>query len=505
MAKQRFNICICRSILLISTLVIYCNGQHTPKKCPIRSLTPTTRSTISTWSDLKHILESSATDVVVLPSFQVEKIENEPPIQIHSAVSISCVSRGACILSSNNGGSFLEVSGGNAELTIVGLTFRGATDSAVVIRKDTASSINGVQLICGSNFIGGTGSSNAYGAGGGAIYNEGDMSVRYSTFDDNSSQIGVIYTGQTSKLFLSQNTFMLGDNQFDSASIYVFASDSDNYIDGGGNRGYDEYYDDGKVITYCRGVYVNNEDECMAFAKEPLQQFELDMIELNEAMPSQTKCTNLKGVFRNHLGDLKRCLWLLNDTRRSLNCNGLTELGRMCRKACLEDCSLPLTSDKSDGAKHTINRRKKKKMKIIKKRMREREEKLRQAQSDSPTKVPTSEPTHRPSPSPTPRPSSIPTPSPSDIPSQKTRADKPSKKSKSHDNIVLHTDSNIVFYVIGDAPYKVSELDPKTGFPGQVRGIPNDAEFVVHVGDILSAKESECHLTWYQQGKMQKI
>ena len=386
----------------------------------------------------------------------------------------------------------------------------------------------------------GTGSSNAYGAGGGAIYNEGDMSVRYSTFDDNSSQvcfcsltesnnmiihdnfkymrffshliycytalkIGVIYTGQTSKLFLSQNTFMLGDNQFDSASIYVFASDSDNYIDGGGNRGYDEYYDDGKVITYCRGVYVNNEDECMAFAKEPLHQFELDMIELNEAMPSQTKCTNLKGVFRNHLGDLKRCLWLLNDTRRSLNCNGLTELGRMCKKACLEDCSLPLTSDKSDGAKHTINRRKKKKMKIIKKRMREREEKLRQAQSDSPTKVPTSEPTHRPSPSPTPRPSSIPTPSPSDIPSQKTRTDKPSKKSKSHDNIVQHTDSNIVFYVIGDAPYKVSELDPKTGFPGQVRGIPNDAEFVVHVGDILSAKESECHLTWYQQGKMQKI
>ena len=323
-----------------------------------------------------------------------------------------------------------------------------------------------------------------------------------------SFKIGVIYTGQASKLLLSQNTFMLGDNQFESASIYVFASDSDSCIDGGGNRGYDKYFDDGKVTTYCSGVYVNNEDECMAFAEEHSVKvesnsniIELDMVELSGAMPSQTKCTNLKGVFRNHLGDLKRCLWLLNDTRRSLNCNGLTELGRMCRKACLEDCSLPLSSDSSDGAKPKINRRKKKKMKIMKKRMREREEKLRKAKSDSPTKLPTNEPTRWPLPRPTP----IPTARPSHIPNSETRTDKPSKKPKSQSNIVQHTDSDIIFYVIGDAPYKVSELDPKTGFPGQVRGIPNDAEFVIHVGDILSAKESECHLTWYQQGEMQKI
>ena len=92
---------------------------------------------------------------MALPSFQVVKPETEPPIQIHSAVSISCVTRGACILSSNNGGTFLQVvSGGNAELTIVGLTFRGATDSAIVIGNDTGAIINGMQMFCESNFIG---------------------------------------------------------------------------------------------------------------------------------------------------------------------------------------------------------------------------------------------------------------------------------------------------------------------------------------------------------------
>ena len=310
-------------------------------------------------------------------------------------------------------------------------------------------------------------------------------------------QIGVIYTGPESKLSLSQNTFMLGKNQYESASIYVFASDSDTYVDRGGNRGYDKYFDDGKMTTYCNGIYINNEDECEPFADQPLNTLEPENVGLEDEIvghaESGTTCKNTKGVFRNHLGDLKRCLWLLNDSRRILNCNGLTELGIMCRKSCEEDCSLPFPSSNQDDDDANIerkNRRKRKKEKIMKKRQREREEKLKAQESkisvtQPPSKVPTNKPTNTSSVFPTFDPTPLP------------MTPQPSKRVQVHSN--THDKSDIVFYVIGDAPYKVSELDPITGFPGQVRGIPNDAEFVVHVGDILSAKESECHVSWYQQ------
>lgn len=287
---------------------------------------------------------------------------------------------------------------------------------------------------------------------------------------------------------------MLGDNQYGSSSIFVFADDTNNYKDGGGNRGYEKYIDDGKITTYCNGIYVNNEDECAAFVEEPLQQFASGSNVLENELIDDTKnrdmqlmmrttCANTKGVFRNHLGDLKRCLWLLNDSRRSLNCDGRTELGRMCRKSCLEDCSKPLPPNENDDEIIRKNRRKSRKEKIMKRRQREREEKLKASQEaqvasiQHPSKVPTKKPSRRPS------------------PRQNTSTPEPSEHIKSQTN--RHSD--IVFYVIGDAPYKVSELDPTTGFPRQVREIPNDAEFVVHVGDILSAKESECHISWYQQ------
>jgi hypothetical protein len=131
-------------------------------------------------------------------------------------------------------------------------------------------------------------------------------------------------------------------------------------------------------------------------------------------------------------------------------------------------------------------RRKRKKEKIMKRRQRERESKL--AASQSAPKVATQ--LHKPTQKPSPRPSNIPAAKPSMPNPSKTSTSQTTDKQELND---------LIFYVIGDAPYKVSELDPTTGFPQQVRGIPSDAEFVVHVGDVLSAKESECHLSWYQQ------
>lgn len=287
---------------------------------------------------------------------------------------------------------------------------------------------------------------------------------------------------------------MLGDDQYESSSIYVFADGAENFVDEGGNRGYEKSFDDGKTTSYCNGVYINNEDECTAFVEQPLQQLVNEpaadmksqdiqvLSQPTEGLSSQITCTNTKGVFRNHLGDLKRCLWLLNDSRRNSNCNGLTELGRMCRKSCLEDCSQPLPpSNKDDESTMRKNRRKHKKEKIMKRRQREREKKLKASQEDqissnqSPPRVPTEKPSRRPSPRPTPVPTS-----PERIKTQ---------SNNKHDDII--------FYVIGDAPYKVSELDPTTGFPRQVRGIPNDAEFVVHVGDILSVSVFWIHFALF--------
>ena len=163
----------------------------------------------------------------------------------------------------------------------------------------------------------------------------------------------------------------------------------------------------------------------------------------------------------------------------------------MCRKSCLEDCSLALPPKKKKFSDEKLSdeaikkaRRKRKKEKIMKRRQRERESKL--AESQSAPKVATH--VHKPTQKPSPRPSNIPAAKPS--------MPKPSKTSTSQ---TTDKQDDLIFYVIGDAPYKVSELDPTTGFPQQVRGIPSDAEFVVHVGDVLSAKESECHLSWYQQ------
>ena len=116
----------------------------------------------------------------------------------------------------------------------------------------------------------------------------------------------------------------------------------------------------------------------------------------------------------------------------------------------------------------------------MKRRQREREKKLKASHdqissNQSPPKVPTEKPSRRPSPRPTPVPTS-----PERIKTQ---------SNNKHDDII--------FYVIGDAPYKVSELDPTTGFPRQVRGIPNDAEFVVHVGDILSVSVFWIHFALF--------
>ena len=198
-------------------------------------------------------------------------------------------------------------------------------------------------------------------------------------------QFGVIYTSQESKLSLLQNTFMLGENQYESASIYVFALDSLNYVDQGGNKGYDKYPDDGTKIAYCNGIYVNNEDECKSFVDEASEQLELD-----------------KMVFKD---DFLR-------TSESQTTAVVKSLSNVSTKTSPRTSLFSFTHDTA--------------------------------------------------------------------PSPVTNTS--SQLIQAHSNKL--GESDIVFYVIGDAPYTTSEFDPITGFPSQVREIPKDSEFVVHVGDM---------------------
>lgn len=266
------------------------------------------------------------------------------------------------------------------------------------------------------------------------------MNVWFSTFDNNSAQIGVIYTHPESTLFISQNTFLLGDDEreYESAAVYVYAQDISSFVDNGGNRGYDRNGGEDKDFSYCNGVYVNNEDECIPFGDIPSTSG-------NENDSSGRECIDAHGVFRSHRGTLKRCDWLAIGSRKNRNCNGKTELGRMC---CEECSSMPSTSNIRGGSK---------------------DQSVPEATgnpSTHPTALPTVLPLERPSITP------VLPPNEGDI-------------------------KDIVFYVLGDAPYQRKEFDDDQ-FPKQVRDIPNDSDFVFHVGDMQRTKTSLCNITWYQ-------
>lgn len=286
-------------------------------------------------------------------------------------------------------------------------------------------------------------------SGGGAIHNAAEeMSLVFNTFDDNSAQIGVVYTSPRSKVILLENTFLLGDNQqqYESAVIYVHVEDESNFVDGGGNSGYDTIDADSKTVSYCNGVYINNEDECIPF--------------VNDLYTEDSRCTNAQGVFRNDAGELRRCQWLSSKTRRTTNCGGLTELGKMCPKAC-DECHVIDTSAGQSAKDNKEAQRLRRKRKKLKKKQQRQKQRNQASSLSYPTQRPT------------------------------IRTNQPLEAEKNT--------NDIVFYVVGDAPYRVSELDPTDGFPNTIRNIPNDADFIIHVGDILSAKESECHLSWYKQ------
>lgn len=269
------------------------------------------------------------------------------------------------------------------------------------------------------------------------------MTIWFSTFDNNSAQIGVIYTHPKSKLLISQNTFLLGsgEQEYESAAVYVYAQDISSFVDDGGNRGYDRIDNDSRSFSLCNGIYVNNEDECI-----PFDNASKDVSESDVGLSLESECSNTQGVFRSHLGSLKRCQWLSFGLRREKNCDGLSELGAMCKKSC-QECGSKSTSS---GYKQNSQNN-------------ESESVETEPPTKSPTKNPAKHPTERPT-----------------LPMTHGEAKK------------------IVFYVLGDAPYKESEFG-QDGFPSQIRDIPDDADFVIHVGDMQSSKSSLCDLSWYQQ------
>lgn len=147
-----------RSLMCISILLQPCTSyaQFAPRKCPSRPAAANV-STIASWSELKHLIETSAIDLV-LPSFHIVKPAEEAPILLNSAIALSCVDGGACILAApkeSGAGTFIEIRGENANVRIQGITFKNASESAIVVAKHSGALVDdGEQLICESNFIG---------------------------------------------------------------------------------------------------------------------------------------------------------------------------------------------------------------------------------------------------------------------------------------------------------------------------------------------------------------
>lgn len=147
-----------RTLAQISVLLQCCasnSAQNTPRKCPPRPVANV--PAINSWSDLKHLLETSTTGVV-LPSFQIAKSDHEPPALLNHAITISCVAGGACILKSledGGAGTFFEIKGEHANMRIQGITFQNASESAIVVAKHAGALVDdGEQMVCESNFIG---------------------------------------------------------------------------------------------------------------------------------------------------------------------------------------------------------------------------------------------------------------------------------------------------------------------------------------------------------------
>ena len=91
----------------------------------------------------------------MLPSFQIAKAADDPPIVLNSKISISCANGQACIVTSKEGGgTFIEIRGKMADVNIQGITFMNASESALVISKHAGASVDdGALMICESNFI----------------------------------------------------------------------------------------------------------------------------------------------------------------------------------------------------------------------------------------------------------------------------------------------------------------------------------------------------------------
>ena len=120
-----------------------------PKRCQEMPSQPTiSMSQVQTWSDLKDLVENIPSHIteIILPSLQISKSIEDPPITLKSSLRISCVSGGVCIFQGSQaedggGGTFIIISGG---LTVIlqGLTFLNASTSAVVVAKKRRSDID---------------------------------------------------------------------------------------------------------------------------------------------------------------------------------------------------------------------------------------------------------------------------------------------------------------------------------------------------------------------------
>lgn len=105
--------------------------------------------------------------------------------------------------------------------------------------------------------------------------------------------------------------------------------------------------------------------------------------------------------------------------------------------------------------------------------------------------MPSPEPTFPPTNRPTNWPTTKPTVSPTDSPTKLTTNEptgRPTTAAPTGEIVVGVQDSSneARFYAIGDVPYTTGEA---TVLEEQINKLPSDAEFLIHVGDIRSARD----------------
>jgi hypothetical protein len=125
------------------------HGQTLPT---CRNIFPLIRNTgchiIKTLTELKHVVDTGITSLVLCPGTIAKESSLERPLEVMTKLDIICKVPSKCVF--HGGGSYIDVllHSGQDHFSAHGIVFEGSTNSAVLVRTERSAAF------CGCDFLG---------------------------------------------------------------------------------------------------------------------------------------------------------------------------------------------------------------------------------------------------------------------------------------------------------------------------------------------------------------